>query len=274
MSTSGSVPQQMPRIGIVMPAYNEAARIERTLTSIARYILDGAPIGPVIIADDGSDDETVTVAERTAQIHGLPIEVLRFPHRGKALTVRAAMLAVADRVGTDYLMMLDADDELPINQLDRVDWSADLDTIYIGRRVGAVGGVTAARPTVLRRAMSLAMRAASRVLLGIRFPDTQCGFKLFPRAIAADLFSQQRSTGWTFDAELLYIADRVSGLPVVEIPVVWTPRGASRVRPAAAAISGLAMFGTAFRRLRRVYRPVAGRHPSGRATTSGAVLPT
>ena len=257
-----------------MPAYNEAARIERTLTSIAGYVRAGAPIGPVILADDGSDDATVTVAAQTAQIHGLAIEILQFPHRGKALTVRAAMLEVADRVGTDYLMMLDADDELPINQLDRVDWSADLDTIYIGRRVGAVGGVTAARPTVLRRTMSLAMRAASRVLLGIRFPDTQCGFKLFPRAIAADLFSQQRSTGWTFDAELLYIADRVSGLPIVEIPVVWTPRGASRVRPAAAAISGLAMFGTAFRRLRRVYRPVAGRHRAGRTTTSGAIQPT
>jgi dolichyl-phosphate beta-glucosyltransferase len=264
----------MPRICIVMPAYNEAARIERTLTSIARYVRGGAPIGPLILADDGSDDETVTVAAQTAQTHDLAIEILRFPHRGKALTVRAAMLEVADRVGTDYLMMLDADDELPINQLDRVDWSADLDTIYIGRRVGAVGGVTATRPTILRRTMSLAMRAASRVLLGIRFPDTQCGFKLFPRAIAADLFNQQRSTGWTFDAELLYIADRVSGLSIVEIPVVWTPRGASRVRPAAAAVSGLAMFGTAFRRLRHVYRPVAGRHPSGRTTTSGVIQPT
>lgn len=251
--------RQMPTIAIVMPAYNEANRIDRTLTSIARYRSSGAAIGPVIVADDGSDDDTIGVARRAAEREGLPVEILSFEHRGKASTVRSAMLDAAPRVTADYLMMLDADDELPIDQLDRVDWSDDPTAIYIGRRVGAVGGAIAARPSLLRRSMSVAMRIASRTLLGIRFPDTQCGFKLFPRSIVADLFGQQRSTGWTFDAELLYIAHRVSGLPIVEIPVVWTPRGASRVRPAAAVISGLAMFGTAFRRFRRVYRPIAVR---------------
>ena len=274
MPTRAPASRQMPQICIVMPAYNEATRIEQTLASISRYIAAGAPIGPVILADDGSDDDTIEVAERAASMDGLPLQVLRFPHRGKATTVREAMLDVAGRVGADYLMMLDADDELQIDQLDRVDWSANLDTIYIGRRVESAGGVEAARPTLLRRVMSLTMRVASRALLGIGFPDTQCGFKLFPRAIAADLFRQQRSTGWTFDAELLYIADRVSNLPIVEIPVVWTPRGASRVRPAAAVVSGLSMFGTAFRRVRQFYRPVAARHVSARAAAPSAVLPT
>lgn len=255
--------RQMPTIAIVMPAYNEASRIERTLTSIAQYRSGGAPIGPVIVADDGSDDDTAEVARRAAARAGLPVEILSFEHRGKASTVRSAMLNIAPRVAADYLMMLDADDELPIDQLDRVEWSDDPNAIYIGRRVGAIGVTVAARPSLLRRSMSLAMRAASRILLGIRFPDTQCGFKLFPRAIVTPLFGQQRSTGWTFDAELLYIADRVSALPIVEIPLVWTPRGMSRVRPAAAVISGLAMFGTAIRRLRRVYRPVS---PTGRPT--------
>jgi dolichyl-phosphate beta-glucosyltransferase len=251
--------RQMPTIAIVMPAYNEANRIEQTLTSIARYRAGGAPIGPVIVADDGSDDATVEVARRVAAREGLPVEILSFEHRGKASTVRSAMLDVAPRVAADYLMMLDADDELPIEQLDRVEWSDDRNAIYIGRRVGAVGDAVAARPSIVRRSMSVAMRIASRTLLGIRFPDTQCGFKLFPRFIVPGLFGQQRSTGWTFDAELLYIADRVSGVAIIEIPVVWTPRGTSRVRPAAAVISGLAMFGTAFRRVRRVYRPVATR---------------
>ena len=67
--------------------------------------------------------------------------------------------------------------------------------------------------------MSLVMRTASRVLLGLPYRDTQCGFKLFPRSIAHDLFSQQRSTGWTFDAEVLFIARR-RGYRVVETPVV------------------------------------------------------
>jgi len=251
-----------PRIGLVLPAYNEADRIEQTIDSIARYRAAGAAIGPVVIADDGSIDDTQVVARRAAAAAGLPIEILTLPHRGKALTVRAAMLDLADRVDADYLMMLDADDELRIDQLDRIEWSSDSRTIYIGRRVDAVGAAASARPTLLRRSMSIAMRAASRILLGIRFPDTQCGFKLFPRAIVADLFGQQRSTGWTFDAELLFIADRVSGLPIQEVPVVWVPRGVSRVRPLSAILSGLAMFGTAQRRLRRVYRPVGAGLPA------------
>ena len=149
MPTRAPNSRQMPKISIVMPAYNEAARIEQTLASISRYTAAGAPIGPVVLADDGSEDDTIEVAVRAARGYGLPIEVLRFPHRGKATTVREAMLEVAGRVGADYLMMLDADDELQIDQLDRVDWSANLDTIYIGRRVETAGGVEAVRPTLL-----------------------------------------------------------------------------------------------------------------------------
>jgi dolichyl-phosphate beta-glucosyltransferase len=160
-------------------------------------------------------------------------------------------------------MMLDADDELRIDQLDRVVWSADPRTIYIGRRVDAIDGDHGARPTLLRRSMSMAMRAASRVLLGIHYPDTQCGFKLFPTALVEGLFGQQRSTGWTFDAEILFIADRVSGLPIQEVPVVWRPRGASRVRSAAVVMSAFAMFGTAARRALHVYRPVGTLTASG-----------
>jgi len=92
--------------------------------------------------------------------------------------------------------------------------------------------------------------------------STPSGFRFsvkLPRAITHDLFSQQRSSGWTFDAEVLFIAHRVSHLPIVEVPVVWSPRGVSRVRPLAAAISGLALFGTAWNRVRGAYRPVLSR---------------
>lgn len=246
----------MPTIAVILPAYNEAARIEQTIRSIARYQAGAISLQHVVIADDGSTDDTPGVIRRAAKLEGIAVEVILLPHRGKALTVRDAMLDVAPRVDVDYLMMLDADDELRIDQLDRVIWSNDPRTIYIGRRVESTDGQAGTTPTLVRRAMSLAMRSASRVMLGIRFPDTQCGFKLFPRHIVPELFGQQRSTGWTFDAELLFIAARVSGLPIQEVPVVWTPRGASRVRPLSAALSALSMFGTAFGRMRRIYRPV------------------
>ncbi len=129
-----------PTIAVIMPAYNEAARIERTIGSVARYRAGGAPIGPVIVADDGSDDATIDVATAAAARVGLPLEILRYPHRGKASTVRAAMLEVAGRVTADYLMMLDADDEIRIDQLDGIDWARDPQTIYIAKRVDQVEG--------------------------------------------------------------------------------------------------------------------------------------
>jgi dolichyl-phosphate beta-glucosyltransferase len=247
-----------PTIAVIMPAYNESARIDRTIQTIAQYRLrTGGAIRAVVVADDGSTDDTIDVAQRASVREGTEIEIIRYPHRGKALTVRAAMLDVAARTDADYLMMLDADDELRIDQLDRVTWSADPRTVYIGRR--DQDGTTGAAPSPIRRLMSFAMRVASHLLLGLRYRDTQCGFKLFPRHIAADLFGQQRASGWTFDAELLFIADRISHLPVVEVPVVWTPQGVSHVRPLPAAISGLALFGTAWNRLRGLYHPVDAR---------------
>lgn len=256
--------RRMPTIAVVMPAFNEAERIEQTIRTITRYRSSGAPIGPIVVADDGSSDATADVAASAAREAGLPLEIIRLPHRGKALTVRSAMLLVAARGETEYVMMLDADDELGIDQLDRVAWSADPSVIYIGRRVDAIGEAIGTRPTLIRRLMSTTMRTASRLLLGIRFPDTQCGFKLFPTPLVVPLFEQQRSAAWTFDAELLFIADRVSGIPIHEVPVVWEPRGTSRVRPLAAVISGLTMFAVASRRVRRVYRPIrSGSTPRG-----------
>lgn len=244
-----------PTIAVIMPAFNEAGRIDQTIATIARYRAgSGDTIRAVFVADDGSSDDTIAVARRAAVREGTSIQVLSFPHRGKALTMRSAMLEVADRSDADYLMMLDADDELRIDQLDRVVWSSDPRAVYIGRRDHEARG--AARPTPVRRLMSLAMRSASRLLLDLPYRDTQCGFKLFPREVVHDLFGQQRSSGWTFDAEVLFIANRVSHLPIVEVPVVWSPRGVSRVRPLSAAISGLALFGTAWNRLRGAYRPV------------------
>ena len=255
-----STPAKAPSIAVIMPAFNEASRIEQTIATIARYRAahgDGETIRAVFVADDGSEDDTIGVATRAAEREATPINVLSYPHRGKALTVRSAMLEVADRADVEYLMMLDADDELRIDQLDRVQWSPDRRAVYIGRRDHETKG--AARPTTIRRLMSLVMRSASRVLLGLPYRDTQCGFKLFPRVIAHDLFSQQRSSGWTFDAEVLFIAHGVSHLSIVEVPVVWSPRGVSRVKPIPAAISGLVLFVTAWNRLRGAYRPVAPR---------------
>jgi dolichyl-phosphate beta-glucosyltransferase len=265
-------PASLPRIGVIMPAYNEAERIEKTLGSVARYLADGGNISRVYLADDGSTDRTIEVAEREAARLDVSLEVLRLPHRGKAWTVRTAMLQVAGSTDLDYLLMLDADNELRIDQLDRVVWADDPRTVYIGRRSRTITATT----SPFRRVMSGVMRFGSALLLGIHFRDTQCGFKLFPRAIAADLFGQQRSTSWTFDAELLLIAHR-SGIPVHEVDVTWSPHGTSMIGPTAAISSAFGLLGTALNRLRGVYRPIdefrPGESASSAATGSSGARP-
>jgi glycosyltransferase involved in cell wall biosynthesis len=251
-------------VAVVLPAFNEADRIGRTMQTIAEFRRARSLDWPIVLADDGSTDATVERARSSASDAGLDITVLSYEHRGKAATIRDAMLWLADDRSIDYLMMLDADDELRIDQLDSVRWSPDRSTIYIGRRGG---GATpdAARPRPLRRLMSAGMRLVSRVLLGLRFSDTQCGFKLFPRALAASLFGQQRSTSWVFDAELLVIGHLVSGLTVVEVPVVWEPRGTSRVTAGAALSSLFGVLGVAWRLWTGVYRPIAADEPAAAA---------
>lgn len=263
--TAGGTPAvaPAPSVAVVMPAFNEADRIEATLEAIAARRGGNPARLPVYLADDGSTDRTTGVAWDAAQRLGLELEILRLPHRGKALTVRDAMLAVSGSSDAEYLLMLDADNEISIDHLDAVPWSGDRDTIYIARRVRETGGRLGATPTAFRRVMSAGMRLASRILLGLPYRDTQCGFKLFPRHLAFELFSQQRSAGWVFDAEILVIA-RQSGLPIREVPVVWQPRGESRVGAGSAVTSAVALLGIAARRWARRYRRAGPPRPRSR----------
>ena len=244
-----------PSVAVVMPAYNEASRIGEALEAIRRHETEHGLSIPVFLVDDGSTDRTTGVAWETAERIGLTLQTLRVPHRGKALTVRDGMIAVSGRSDAEYLLMLDADNELPIDHLAGVEWTDNPDTIYIARRVREAGGRLGATPTAWRRLMSFGMRMASRVLLGLPYSDTQCGFKLFPRHLCFELFSQQRSAGWVFDAEILVIARR-SGLPIREVPVTWQPRGESRVGAGSAVSSVVALLGIAARRWMGRYRRV------------------
>lgn len=263
-TTSGPTPAaaRRPSIAIVMPAYNEADRIGATLDAVAALAARADPPISIYLADDGSTDRTTGVAWEHAERLGLPLEILRLPHRGKALTVRDAMLAVSGKADAQYLLMLDADNEVSVNHVSKVDWSTDPDTIYIARRVGETGGALGATPPVFRRVMSTGMRIAARVLLGLPYRDTQCGFKLFPRHLAFELFSQQRSSSWVFDAEILVIARR-SGLPIREVPVVWEPRGESRVGAGSAVTSAVGLLQIAVRRWTGRYRRAGPPRPKG-----------
>lgn len=244
-----------PAVVVVIPALNEEARLGATLAAIAAFGRAQGRMPPVVLADDGSTDRTTVVARDAARDFSVDLTVLSLPRGGKAWAVRSGMLHAAAAFDADYLLMLDADNEISIDHLADVPWTDDPATVYIGRRVGAVGERIGVRPSPFRRLMSAGMRVLSRLLLGLPYPDTQCGFKLFPRALAPGLFGQQRARSWVFDAELLVIARR-SRVPIVEIPAVWAPRGVSRVRPTAAITSLVGIIVIAARRFGRRYEGV------------------
>ena len=225
---------QRPDLSIVIPAYNESARLPATLASIAEYIIERNLNAEIIVADDGSDDDTADQA-RAVTVRGQPVRVLQLAHRGKASAVQAGMLAAIGRT----ILFTDADLSTPIAYAD--DLIAALDAgadIAIGSREGL--GATRVGEPGYRHIMGRVFNAVVRLLGVANVRDTQCGFKAFRSKPAHDLFRRARLPGSAaptrgprvtgFDVEILFLA-RLRRYVVVEVPVYWEHASGSKVRP-------------------------------------------
>ena len=217
----------VPAASIVIPAYNEARRIEQTLRAIGEYAQNIALRLELLVVDDGSSDGTVAIARRWLP-HGdnLQSRIVSYPrNRGKGYAVRRGLLEARAPIA----VFSDADLSTPISELPRlladiVDGSADLtfgsralDRSLIGvrqQRYRELGG----------RAFNVALRLAT----GLPFLDTQCGFKAFRMKVCRPLIEAGTIDGFGFDIELLYEAHR-AGLRMREIPVRWDHRDGSKV---------------------------------------------
>jgi dolichyl-phosphate beta-glucosyltransferase len=242
----------VPRWSVVIPAYNEAARLPTYLKEVQAYFEGRDESYEVIVVDDGSQDGTADrVREVAAGRPGVTVHALD-RNRGKGHAVRAGM---ARAVG-DLRLMADADGATPIAEVARLEAAvaagADL----------AVGSRVLEDPGVIRRVR------AHRQLSGHVFNfllrrlgvapvlDTQCGFKLFRGAVAAALFPQVTTDGFGFDVELLVLARR-GGFRVAEVAVNWADQPGSKVRVLREGPRMLYEVLAARRRL-------AGRPPGGR----------
>ena len=217
----------MARLSVVIPAFNEAERLPPTLAEITRYLAaqPGWLPAELIVVDDGSRDGTANAIAATLP-DGLSLHVIRHQrNRGKGAAVRSGFLASR---GAEILLC-DADLASPIDQLAVLAASAPAAAVRIGSRALDRSLIAVRQPgyrDFMGRAFNLVVRALA--LPGIH--DTQCGFKLFPGDLGRALAAVQRTDGFAFDVELLFLARRW-GTPVVEVPVRWCHVEASRVRP-------------------------------------------
>ena len=204
---------------IIIPAYNEAARILPYLRSITSYMQDRGQPYEVLVVDDGSTDATASVVETLAS-SAPEIQLLRAPlRRGKGAAVRRGMQVAVGRLQ----LFADADGATPIQELARLEQAvASGADVAIGSRALASqlpGYAVQARwyRTILSTLFKSVVQQSS--LRGIT--DTQCGFKLFRQSVAADLFGVSLIDGYGFDLELLYVAQQ-RGYRIAEIPVNWS----------------------------------------------------
>jgi glycosyltransferase involved in cell wall biosynthesis len=204
-------------LSIIIPAYNEETRLPATLQTVTQYLAARSwDFREIVVVDDGSKDATVAAAERFRQ-QGHPVRVLQNPgNRGKGYAVRHGML---DAKG-DWLLFSDADLSTPIEELEKL-YAAVSDSvpIAIGSRALDRSLIGIHQPAFREKAGQF-FNFAMRFALGLDIRDTQCGFKLFGRQAAREIFSRQLLERFSFDAEILFIARKL-GLRVAEIPVRW-----------------------------------------------------
>jgi glycosyltransferase involved in cell wall biosynthesis len=215
---------QYPQYSIVIPAYNESARIPATLRSILSYVREKGWTAEIIVVNDGSRDTTAAVVSEIAR-SAPEIRLIENPgNHGKGYSVRNGMLQALGEV----VMFTDSDLSAPIEEAEllfaAIAQGAD---IAIGSRWLEKGRQTHRQP-LYRQFFGRCFNAVTRAVMGLKFADTQCGFKAFTRAAAQTIFQLQTIEGWGFDPEILFIAVK-RGYHVVEVPVSWAHDERSRM---------------------------------------------
>ncbi len=207
---------QYPQYSIVIPAYNESARIPATLQSVVACIRDHGWSAEVIVVNDGSRDSTPEVVRAFAR-NAPEVRLIENPgNRGKGYSVRNGILEAQGEV----VMFTDSDLSAPIEEAERLfaAIAAGAD-IAIGSRWLDKGRQTHRQP-LYRQFFGRCFNAVTRAVMGLHFADTQCGFKAFTRAAAQTVFQLQTIERWGFDPEILFIALK-RGFRIVEVPVSW-----------------------------------------------------
>ena len=213
-----------PTVSIVVPAFNEAARIGDSIQKIDAFVRQSPLSFEVIVVDDGSADQTAAVVTQ-CQMSELRL-VHNDENHGKGYSVRQGVLASTGM----YVLFTDADLSAPIEELNKlldVARTEGVDVVIGSRAVDR--RFIEKHQSSLRELGGIVFNKMVQLLLGLRLHDTQCGFKLFHRERSRRIFEKLTTFGFGFDPELLFLAKR-HGLSIRETPVRWSHAEGSKVK--------------------------------------------
>jgi dolichyl-phosphate beta-glucosyltransferase len=219
---------------IVIPAYNEGERLAPTLEKVLAYVRQQGWDAEVIVVNDGSRDNTAELVRSFAAKDSMVRLVENPGNRGKGYAVRNGMLNARG----DVVVFSDADLSSPIEEMPKL-----LAALAAGADI-AIGSrwlraeLQTQRQSLHRQLFGRVFNALNRIILGLRFKDTQCGFKAFTRRAAQTILPLQRIERWGFDPEILFLAGKF-GFRVEEVAVRWGHSGDTRIHP---VLDGARMF--------------------------------
>ena len=211
-----------PKLSIVIPAYNERERIVATIGAIASHVSDLGFPWELLIADDGSKDDTVALCD---DLHLVNMRVLRAPKNGgKGSAVQRGMVAAR---GTDVLFA-DADNSTPIEEVSKLLNKLEEESFDVAVGSRGAGGGEGGQESMLGKILTGGLRWIVKHIFFIPVKDTQCGFKMYTREAAQKLHTKQTIMGFSFDLEILYLASKF-GYKIAEVPVSWIDAPGSKV---------------------------------------------
>ena len=213
-------------ISIVIPAYNESVRLGRTLDRVLSFVHRQAWQAEIIVVDDGSSDCTAELVQAYAE-RNPRVRLLSNPgNRGKGYSVRNGIL----HANGEFILFTDADLSSPIEEAPKLFQALGKGfDIAIGSR-WVQPELQTQRQSVTRQILGRMFNGFLRLFLGLKFNDTQCGFKALRQHSAKTIFPLQRIEGWGFDPEILFLAQKM-GFTIAEVPVLWAHDDGTRIHP-------------------------------------------
>ena len=217
-------------LSVIVPAYNEESRLPATLRRVVAYLQQTPELSAeILVVDDGSADGTARVAQEQADALGddrLSMAVLSNPgNRGKGYSVRHGV----EKARWDWILFTDADLSAPIEECGKLITAVSdgaCDVAFGSRALDR--SLVGIHQSAFREAMGRMFNHVVRLVAGLPYKDTQCGFKLFSSKAARAIFERQRLDRFGFDVEILFLARKL-GFQAVEVPVRWNHSEGTKV---------------------------------------------